>query len=149
MKRARTIALIIVSWVLVGCAGSAPTRSAGGAAAEAVVQAYVSAFNRHDAAAAANLLAPDLQWLAIENSQTKTEANGRASMQQWLQSYFASVPDVRSELETFVRGDTRVAVYECVSWRKAGTRHRRCAHGMFEIEAGLIQRVWFWPAQGQ
>lgn len=145
----RALSLLLIASLLAGCAGSGSTRATDGLASEKLVQAYVAAFNRHDAAAAASLLAPDLQWLAIDNGQTNIEAAGRASMQQWLQNYFASVPDVRSEVETFARGTERVAVYECVSWRDAGVRQRRCAHGVFELRAGLIHRVWFWPAQSQ
>jgi len=140
--------LVLAVVGLHGCAGGGAVRSTDAGAAVAVVDAYAAAFNRHDAAAAASLLAADLQWLAIDNGEAKLEATGRAAMQQWLQNYFAAVPDVRSEMESFARGTQRVAVYECVRWRGESGAQRRCAHGLFEVRGGLIQRVWFWPAEG-
>ena len=145
----KPIALIVIlaATLLSACGGSAVTRPNASPTAQAVVTAYLAAFNRHDADAAAAWLAPDLQWLAIDGGQSKLEASGREAMRLWLQAYFQSTPDVRSEIDSLARGAQRVAVYECVSWRGSEGAQRRCAHGLYEVQGGLIQRVWYWPAE--
>lgn len=139
---------VLLALLLTACAGGSASRQGEGRSALAVVEAYVAAFNRHDAAAASALLAPDLQWLAIAGDRIELEASGREAMRQSLQSYFQATPDVRSEVQSLARGQQRVAVYECVAWREGSARQQRCAHGLYQVQGGLIQRAWFWPAEG-
>ncbi|MCB1606849.1 MAG: nuclear transport factor 2 family protein [Xanthomonadales bacterium] len=133
--------------LLAACSSAVPRSANGTAAAADVVRAYFAAINRQDQNAATALLASDVQWLAIEGGRSLLEADGREAMQRTLGAYFAATPDARSEVEVFARGVHRVAVYECVRWRTAGGSQRRCAHGLFEVQGEVIQRVWFWPAE--
>lgn len=142
------VALLLGSLVLLqACAGAAQRpASTASATPEAVVRAYIQAFNAHDAQAVGRWLAEDLSWLAIEGSQLREEASGRTAMVEWLQGYFAQIPDVRAELRYLGGGPRIVAVHECLSWRGSDGPKRQCAHGSYEVADGLIQRVWYWPA---
>ena len=140
---------LLLTLLLVGCASTSPSssgRSTGSTAA--VVQGYEAAFNAHSPEQVGRWLHEELSWLAIDGDQVRVEARGRAAMLQWLHVYFAQLPDVRAQIETF-HGDGRyVAVHECLSWRHEGQARQQCAHGTYEIDNGLIRRVWYWPVEG-
>jgi hypothetical protein len=140
------LSLIAVA-LLPACAGGGARPAVSGSSPEAVVRAYVAAFNAHDANAVGRRLAEDLRWLAIDGEQLREEARGRAAMVEWLQGYFQQFPDVRADMRYFSGGQRYVAVYECVSWSAAGAAKLQCAHGTYEVAEGQIQRVWYWPAQ--
>ncbi len=146
-RRTRLMAALLIAAMLTACAGAGTRPGPSGAGPEAVVRAYVQAFNAHDAEAVGRYLAEDLRWLAIDGDQLREEARGRTAMVDWLRGYFQQFPDVRAELRYFSGGQRYVAVFECVSWTAGGAARQQCAHGTYEVADSQIQRVWYWPAQ--
>ena len=142
-------ALLALFLVLIGtgCASTPSPSGRNAGAASTVVRGYEAAFNAHSPEQVGRWLHEDLSWLAIDGDQARLEARGRAAMLQWLQGYFAQLPDVSARIETF-HGDGRyVAVHECLSWHHEGQARQQCAHGTYEIDNGLIRRVWYWPVE--
>lgn len=148
-RRARSLMLaLLVLFALAACASGGQRPAGSGVAAakpEAVVQGYEAAFNAHSPDQVGRWLHEDLRWLAIEGDQVRMEAQGRAAMLAWLRGYFQQFPDVSAQIRSFHGGGRHVAVHECLSWTHEGQRRRQCAHGTYEIEDGLIRRVWYWP----
>jgi uncharacterized protein YciI/ketosteroid isomerase-like protein len=111
------------------------------------LRAYYDAFNRHDAEAVAAACAEDLQWFSVEGDKVGTDASNRAQLLTWLKGYFASLPTVRSDVLAVEQAGAFLTVRERASWEnKSGQRVAQQAIGVYEIRAGLIRRVWYFPS---
>lgn len=151
MRASSLLPVLLILFGLTACAtgGQRPAGSGDAATPQGVVQGYAAAFNAHSPEQVGRWLHEDLRWLAIDGDQVRIEAQGRAAMQAWLRGYFQQFPDVRAQIRSFHGGGRHVAVHECLSWTHEGQPRRQCAHGTYEIEDGLIRRVWYWPVDRQ
>lgn len=160
MKRVGVVAaLVLVACGAVGCSAvgdgtgseaAAPSTALPSAPSSAleVVQAHVASFNRHDAESMAARVASDFVWLGVAGDEVTVEARGRDALAEGLRSYFASLPSVRSEIEEATVSGSFVAVRERATWIDAGGAERsQVALGVYEVRDGLIQRVWYYPAE--
>lgn len=120
-----------------------PCRPAG---ALAVVEAQFQAFNRHDAAALAAGVAPDFVWLSVSGDSVAVEVRGRAEFERGMAAYFAEFPDVRSAMENAVVNGRFVAFRERVRWTGKNGERSQSSLAVYEVEDGLIRRVWYYPA---
>jgi hypothetical protein len=92
------VMMLTTTWVVPANAGPAP---------EAVVQAMFDAFNRHDAAAMAELYAEDAR---LASSDFCTPRVGREEVRRTYRELFAQFPDIHDEVQQLVVQGDRVAV---------------------------------------
>jgi len=113
-----------------------------------VVHGQMDAFNRHDVAAMAAGVAPDFVWFSVTGDELTVEARGRGAFAESMRSYFASLPSVRSELEESLISGSFVTIRERATWTDgSGVERSQPALGVYEVRDGLIQRVWYYPAE--
>ncbi|MDQ3013628.1 MAG: nuclear transport factor 2 family protein [Acidobacteriota bacterium] len=114
---------------------------------EEIVRKFEAAFNKHDVAAMAALVADEAQWFNIEGDKMAVETNGKAAMEKWLKGYFQSCPSCRSEFEALMLAGSFVTVHEKAMWEsKSGPKSQK-GLGVYEVRDGLIRRVWYYPAE--
>lgn len=148
---ARHAAALVLAAVLAG--GSVPALAAQENTASiapqpgalAVVEAQLQAFNRHDVAALAAGVAPDFVWLSVSGDSVAVEVRGRAEFERGMAAYFAELPDVRSTIEDAVVNGRFVAFRERVRWSGKDGERSQSALAVYEVEDGLIRRVWYYP----
>jgi hypothetical protein len=111
------------------------------------VAAQTAAFNRHDVAALAAGVSPDFVWLSVAGEEVSVEARGREELEQGMGAYFAEFPDVSATIEEAATAGPFVAIRERVRWSSEGGERSQSALAVYEVRAGLIQRVWYYPAE--
>lgn len=114
-----------------------------------VVRAMTAAFNRHDPAAVAALLAPEVKWYSVgDGKDLSIEGESRAALQKWLEGYFQSVPDVKSEIFDLNVVGPRVMFRERATYTaKDGQKRVQESISVYEVKDGLIQRAWYFPPE--
>ncbi|MFK8017874.1 MAG: nuclear transport factor 2 family protein [Gammaproteobacteria bacterium] len=111
------------------------------------VERFVAAFNAHDSAAMAEFVADDIEWLSISGKQMTVEASGKADLIESMNAYFTSCPSCQSKLTKVAATDGRVSAIEIASWTVEHGRNLQSAMSVYEFSDGLIQRVYYFPAE--
>jgi hypothetical protein len=111
-----------------------------------LVKNFVAAFSAKDFAAVAKLVHDDVQWLNVEGASVKVEARGKTALIEQLKEYFTSCPSCSSEVEiSSINGDY-VATVETATWKARSGQKTQSSIAIYEISAGKILRVWYYPA---
>lgn len=106
-----------------------------------VAEALVGAFNRHDPAAMAALVAPDFELYYVDDAGKAALAlSGPESLKKEMTGYFAALPEVRSKIVDSVGGERFVAFREQIVGGASSL-------AVYEVREGLIRRVWYYPAE--
>ncbi|MEO0420171.1 MAG: nuclear transport factor 2 family protein [Pseudomonadota bacterium] len=112
-----------------------------------VAVAYVDAYNARDLNAILALMHEDVEWLSIEGSETVAFASGKAELAAQMEDYLASPDATFSTVEGSVGNGRFVAVREVAHWTDdKGNSRSQAALAVYEIEGGLVRRVWYYPA---
>ncbi len=112
-----------------------------------VAQSYVEAYNARDLDAMMALMHDEVEWLAIDGSAVQPFAKGKVDLAQQMQSYFASPLATTSTIDGSVIDGRFVAVREIARWTGSdGAPREQSALAVYEIENGLVRRVWYYPA---
>ena len=113
----------------------------------ATVERFVEAFNEHDVEKMLELVHQEIQWFSLSGDSIGVETEGAVALAEGMRGYFAAIPSSRSTIEEIMEAGRFVSVRERVEWEgKSGTR-TQSALAVYEIEDGLIRRVWYYPAQ--
>src|SRR4051812_4293545 len=113
----------------------------------AIVRAQVAAFNQHDPAALAALLAEKIKWFSLDGDKLSIDGDGREAIRTWLVGYFKSLPDVRSEMSDVTQNGAFVSYRERASWTtKDGKSRAQQSLAVYEVHDGLITHAWYFPA---
>ena len=149
----RTAALALLALVLLGpglaraqSSARAPA-AADPAAAEALIRRYVDAFNRHDVDATVGCVDTAFRWYNIAADSMQLTMRGRETQRPGLARYFKAFPDVHSDISGLAVNGPWVMVREQVRWTGAKGRAENVAFAVYEVRAGLIRRVYYFPAE--
>jgi len=113
----------------------------------AVAQAYVEAYNARDLDAMMALMHDEVEWLAIEGSGAQAFAKGKPDLAEQMRGYVNSPVATTSVIDGSVIDGRFVAVREIARWTGSdGEPREQSALAVYEIEAGLVRRVWYYPA---
>jgi hypothetical protein len=130
----------------VACAQAVPAqRAPQDTMPMAVVHAYVDAFNAHDLDGMLSFIASDVVWLSITGDSVSVGARGVADLRGQMSDYFRRLPSARSELEERTVVGPWVSARERAHWAGAAGPRSQAALAVYEVRAGLIQRVWYFP----
>jgi len=112
-----------------------------------IVAAYVDAYNAKDLDAMMALMHDEVQWLSVEGDSVEVFANGKADLAAQMKGYISSPASTTSEIDASLTDGRFVAVREIARWTgKDGTERSQSALAIYEIEGGLVRRVWYYPA---
>ncbi len=114
---------------------------------EEVVRKFEAAFNKHDVSAMSSLVATNAQWFNVDGAKLAIETNGKAELEKWLKDYFQSCPSCHSEFEALMVAGSYVTVHEKAMWESKSGPKAQKSLGVYEVRDGLIQRVWYYPAE--
>lgn len=111
-----------------------------------VITAHVEAFNAQDAAAMSQLQHPDIEWFSVNGSDMELAVKGREDLAEEMKNMFTSPIRVRGDLRDWSMNGNYVAVTETASWtNKKGEAKAQSALTVYEMEDGLIRRVYYYP----
>ena len=113
----------------------------------AVVEAFVAAFNAHDAEAMAEWVSDEVAWYGIDGGTISTEIQGRAALEAGMSEYFEGTPSVASGIEALSISGGYAVFRERVSWGPADNRRTQSALAVYRIDDGRIRAVWYFPAE--
>ncbi len=145
--------LVKFAWLAVLVFGVGACNKAGSVKAEvapnqAVVQSYVNAYNAHDLEAMADMMHSDIEWINIEGSAQSVVTEDKSALVRELTRYFAGSPQSGSTLSDWSVNGVYVSAKETVTFtRKDGTQGAQASISVYELEDGLIRRVWYFPAE--
>jgi ketosteroid isomerase-like protein len=129
-------------------AGAAQAQTAPGARErEQLVRQFVDAFNRQDAGAMMQMMAPNIEWWNVNGGAMASEGSTRESIGKGMRAYFAACPSCRSRLDGVIATPQRVSAIEVAAWTgKAGPTEQRSI-SVYEFDGPLISRVYYFPAE--
>jgi hypothetical protein len=129
--------------VLAGAALAAPPDM------EARVRGFVEASNRHDVAAMLAATEPGFRWMQVSGERIEVEVVGHEQLKSWLEGYFRSTPDARSQVTAVILDGAYASAVESVAFSdEEGRAQAQTATSVYEFSpAGLIRNVWYFPAQ--
>ncbi len=113
----------------------------------AVVRKFVDAFNAHDAAAMAAMVADDVRWLSIGDRSASLELEGKEALTAAMEEYFYSCSSCRSEIYGMTASNERVSVVEVASWDSNDGPKSQQSIAVYEFADSLIQGVYYFPAE--
>ncbi|MCI5048467.1 MAG: nuclear transport factor 2 family protein [Aquisalinus sp.] len=112
-----------------------------------IVMAYVQAFNDRDIEQISTMMHTDIEWIDISGSTQSISFSGKSAMVEGITAYFASGYNGQSEMTRFAVNGNFVSGVETVSWQTAaGQNRRQSATVVYQLEDGLIRRVWYFAA---
>jgi hypothetical protein len=95
----------------------------------------------------AEFVADDVSWLSITGEDVAVQVTGKSELVSSMNAYFESCPSCRSELSGIISTSDRVSAVELVSWQgERGSMSQRSI-AVYEFSQGLIQRVYYFPAE--
>jgi hypothetical protein len=144
----RPLALCLLTVALAPAARAQPADAAPPetpAEAEAVVRAFVEAYNRHDVAGMLALADTAVVWLSVAGDSVVVEARGAAELARGLEGYFRDVPSAASEVEAVTALGPWVAVRERARWTGEAGPRAQAALSVYEVRDGRVRRVWYYP----
>lgn len=111
----------------------------------ATVERFIAAYNAHDVDAMLGLAHPEIQWLSVAGDTVSVEADGADALGTAMRDYFAAIPSSRSEIGEMMEAGRFVSVREHAHWESDNRSRTRSALAVYEVEAGKILRVWYYP----
>jgi len=115
--------------------------------AEAVVNAFVTAFNQRDIAAMLAWSTPDVHWYSISGEQIAIEAAGHEALESAMKSYFEQLPSARSALLKTQSDGNFVTAVEKASWKTQSEEwSSQCSVSVYQLSENKVSRVWYYPA---
>ena len=112
----------------------------------AVVRAYFAAYNAHDVDGVIRLLSADFTWLNLSGDSLSVEVRGANAIRSSLVQYFQDFPSAKSEIESAAALGPWVTVRERARWQGTEGPRSQAAISVYEVRAGLLRRVWYYPA---
>lgn len=138
--------LMLAVGIALGC--SSPSIAQADADPLEIVTAYVAAYNARDIDAMAAMMHDDIMWIAVEEDGVAPMAVGKDDLTDQMRAYVASAGATKSTLGEPVRHGRFLSVTETATWQTADGQNRsQSAGAVYELEDGLIRRVWYYPAR--
>jgi len=114
---------------------------------ESIVTDYIQATNEKDLEHITALMHEDIEWIQITGSEQQIMAGGRDALLAEIKSMMDSGFEATSALSDIADNGRFVTAIETVSYtRKNGEPATQSANSVYEIEDGIIRRVWYYPA---
>ena len=126
---------------------AAPVALNTGHTDEAVVRAYVEAYNAHDVDRMLSFMVDPVRWMSVAGDAIAIEASGKDAVGSSMSGYFGRLPSARSELRRVISVGNFVSTIEESMWESGGESRAQCALANYELSGGKIVNVWYHAAQ--
>jgi len=110
----------------------------------ALTQEFIEAFNKRKIEKMMSLVAPNIKWMTIAGDKIRTETDGGAQLQSFLESYFKICPSCRSEIKNLSQTGNRVTLTERATWQTATGAKSNESIAVYEFDNGKIVRVFYY-----
>ncbi|MFU8858887.1 MAG: nuclear transport factor 2 family protein [Cyclonatronaceae bacterium] len=110
------------------------------------VQAFMEAFNERSVSGMLRHVDDNLRWYRIRDDQMVLETYGRDAFRTSMRSYFDSLEEVRSEIESITWNGPFVSLRERVTWASRTGQQSQSALAVYELKNGKIVRAWYYNA---
>ena len=113
------------------------------------LDAFVEAFNAHDAARMASLVTDQFQLFYVsKDGKVKLATTGPAALKAEMTQYFQGLPTVRSTIDQRNEVGDYISFRETATWTaKDGGLRTQSSLAVYQLNNGKIHRVWYYPAQ--
>lgn len=116
--------------------------------ARAIVESYTQAYNDSDAEAMGEYMHDDIQWITIEGDRSSITSQGKGKLIEDMAGFFKGPIKITSRLHGWNENGAFVSVIETATWTTtSGIQKSQSANAIYQLENGLIRRVWYFPAQ--
>lgn len=113
-----------------------------------LVEAYTAAFNMRDLPAMAAMMHPDIQWITVAGGNSSVTTDGKIKMVNEMGDYFGGSTRVTSTVNGWGINGAFVSAVETAAWTSnAGMEKLQRSNVVYQIDNGLIRRVWYFPEQ--
>lgn len=139
----RILGLIVFAILLAGCTAN-ETRQAKN---HPLISAYTQAYNDKDLPTMTALMHPDIEWLSVEGNNIEVHVSGKASLTASMKEWFETPDLPKGTLRDWSVNGNYVAVTETASWTTdEGLDKSQSSLTVYELEAQLIRRVYYYPS---
>lgn len=115
-----------------------------------VVVAHVDAFNARNFEAMSRVEHPEIEWLTVSDSEITVDVSGRDTLMEVVRDYTTSNPTVTGEIRDWSVNGNYISVVETARWKTDdGIPKAQSALSVYQLEDGLIRRVWYYPSVPQ
>ena len=135
-------AFIAAAAIHSGAPGGAQVRNP-----QAIVRAYVEAYNARDYGKIERSLHEEAAWYSVDGARILEEGAGRTSLMRWMRKYLGETcVSCRSTLLSLGQSGDYVTTVERADWtRKDGSKASQSGIGVYRIVDGRISAVWYFP----
>jgi limonene-1,2-epoxide hydrolase len=110
------------------------------------VHAFMDAFNERSVSGMLRHVDDNLRWYRIRNDLMVLETYGRDDFRTSMRTYFDSLEEVHSEIESITWNGPFVSLRERVTWASRTGQQSQSALAVYEIKNGKIVRAWYYNA---
>lgn len=146
LRPPRAVAIAGLAALISGGWTASPAQAQAGEPAAKLVERFVEAFNRHDVEALVALAHEEIEWLSVAGAEISIETRGKAALAESLAGYFRSCPTCRSAIEVGPASGSFLSALERATWEAGGETRSQTSLSVYEIEDGLVRRVWYYPS---
>jgi hypothetical protein len=112
-----------------------------------VVRSFVAAFNARSIDDMLKLATDDVEWLSVDGTKVTVETAGKDALRTSMTAYFKRCPTCRSAVEIGPSTAARVAAIETASWQSQKGPRRQRSLSVYELQNGLVRRVYYYPLE--
>ncbi|MDN5204555.1 nuclear transport factor 2 family protein [Fulvivirgaceae bacterium BMA10] len=110
----------------------------------AILNNQIKAFNDRDIDLLVENIDENFEWFFITSDTMWVEVSGREQFRNGMESYFKSIPSVRSEISDLAIVGDRVSFKETVHWENKKGKFSQAALGVYQIKNNKILRAWYY-----
>ena len=149
LKRPVSVAALVLSMALIVTAcGQAQQPQSKNRIGQSLIQSYAAAYNAHDLKTMSQLMHDDIEWINIDGSGQILVTTDKSALTSELTAYFSGNPQSDSTLSDWRVNGRYISATETVTFtRKDGSKGSQASLSVYELEDGLIRRVWYFPAE--
>ena len=111
-----------------------------------VVEQFVQAFNEHSVERLLSYTTDSVHWFNLSGTKMLTETSSKNELGAAMADYFATLADAKATLTQVVSSANYVSTVEKVTWSNEGEMSSQCSLGVYELQQGKINAVWYYPA---
>lgn len=112
---------------------------------EEQVRAFVEDYNAGDLDGMLARVSNDITWLSTAGSISQVVTHGKDELRASLQDNVEGLAN-RSQLVSLIQTGTTVAAVEKAFWQVRGVTRSQCSMSVYQLKAGLIDSVMYFPS---
>lgn len=112
-----------------------------------LISNFYDAFNSQDVPKMMSFVSDSIHYFYIDGNKLIPDAKNKRELTDGMNSYFTSHKTTKSVIEKIMVSGSYVSIKERVFWMSDGKEKSQFALGIYQVQLGKIQRVWYYPAE--